>query len=147
MTKPLYDTDFAAWAESQADALRHRSANEIDWDNVAEEIESLSRSDKREIWSRLRIICIHLLKWAFESNWRSTSSWQASIDEGRLQIARLIKESPSLASYPTTQLADAYAHARQTATSQARIPDLPDTCLWTIEQVLDPDFWPPEPRT
>ena len=39
----LYDSDFALWSERQADALRRRDGNEIDWDNVAEEIESLSR--------------------------------------------------------------------------------------------------------
>ena len=49
----LYDNDIALWAEQQADALRRRAANEIDWDNVAEEIESLGRSDKREISNRL----------------------------------------------------------------------------------------------
>jgi glycosyltransferase involved in cell wall biosynthesis len=44
----LYEADIAAWAEQQADALRRRAANEIDWENVAEEIESLARSDRRE---------------------------------------------------------------------------------------------------
>ena len=36
----LYGADIVAWAEQQADALRRRAANEIDWENVAEEIES-----------------------------------------------------------------------------------------------------------
>jgi hypothetical protein len=40
----LYDTDVAAWAEQQAGALRRRAANEIDWDNVAEEIEGVAAS-------------------------------------------------------------------------------------------------------
>ena len=59
----LYDTDVAAWAEQQAGALRRRAANEIDWDNVAEEIEGVAASQKREVRSRLRVICEHLLKW------------------------------------------------------------------------------------
>src|SRR5689334_1934812 len=67
----LYDTDVAAWSEQQAKALRRRAANEIDWDNVAEEIESLSRSDKREICSRLAVICEHLLKWHLQPDARS----------------------------------------------------------------------------
>jgi hypothetical protein len=53
----LYDTDVAAWAERQAVALRRRAANEIDWDNVAEEIEEVAASPKREVRSRLRRIC------------------------------------------------------------------------------------------
>jgi hypothetical protein len=53
----LYEADIAAWAEQQANALRRRAANEIDWENVAEEIESLARSDRRKIRNRLAVIC------------------------------------------------------------------------------------------
>jgi hypothetical protein len=60
----LYDTDFHEWAETQAALLRSRSANALDWDNLAEEIESLARSDEREVASRLLLICQHLLKWS-----------------------------------------------------------------------------------
>ncbi len=44
-----YEADFYTWAISQADAARRRSANEVDWDNVAEELESLARSEFREL--------------------------------------------------------------------------------------------------
>jgi len=50
----LYDLDFVQWSSSQADALRRRAGNEIDWENVAEEIESLGRSDRlasRRSWN------------------------------------------------------------------------------------------------
>jgi len=63
----LYDTDFHEWAETQAAALRNRSANALDWDNIAEEIESLARRDRREIRNRLEVLCQHLLKWEFAS--------------------------------------------------------------------------------
>jgi hypothetical protein len=53
----LYEADIAAWAEQQANALRRRAANEIDWENVAEEIESLARSDRRKIRDPLAVIC------------------------------------------------------------------------------------------
>jgi hypothetical protein len=58
----LYNTDVAAWAERQAGALRRRAANKIDWDNVAEEIEGVATSQKREVRSRLRVVSEHLLK-------------------------------------------------------------------------------------
>jgi hypothetical protein len=66
----LYDTDFALWSEQQAARLRcmgngKRVNDQVDWGNLAEEIESLSRNDRREIRSRLRVICEHLLKWQF----------------------------------------------------------------------------------
>jgi len=53
----LYEADIAAWAEQRANALRRRAANDIDWENVAEEIESLARSDRRKIRDRLAVIC------------------------------------------------------------------------------------------
>ena len=137
----LYENDFALWSDRQADALRRRAWNELDWENVAEEIESLGRSDRREIRSRLKVICEHLLKWQFQPDKRSTS-WRTSIHNSRDKIADLIAESPSLANYPAGQLAGAYVPARRDAAEETGIADLPETCPWTIEQVLDPDFWP-----
>ena len=45
MTQIPYDDDILAWSERQAEALRRRSANELDWDNIAEEIESVGRNE------------------------------------------------------------------------------------------------------
>jgi hypothetical protein len=136
----LYDTDPAAWADQQADALRRRAASEVDWDNVAEEIEHLSRSDRREIRSRLEVICTHLLKLAHQPlMW---SSWRGSVREARRQIADLVEESPSLGAYPATVLARAYRRGRETAMDETGLTDLPAACPWTIEQVLDGAFWP-----
>jgi hypothetical protein len=139
-----YETDFHRWAETQAGLLRTRSANELDWDNLAEEIESLSRSDKREIRSRLAVICEHLLKWQFHPDARS-GSWRSSVREGRDKIADLVEESPSLADYPAAHLAGprgAYARGRAKAADETGFRDLPVGCPWTIEQVLDDAFWP-----
>jgi len=138
-----YDTDTVAWAEQQADALRRRATNEIDWDNVAEEINDLARSDRREIRNRLVVICTHLLKWA-HSPGEAPSSWRGSIQEARHQIADLIEESPSLHDYPATVLAKSYARGRENARYETGRADLPPICPWTIEQVLDVDFLPSE---
>jgi hypothetical protein len=136
-----YATDFAAWSEAQAAALRRRASNEIDWENVAEEIEGLSRSDRREIRSRLAILCEHLLKWRFQPEARSPS-WKSSIRESRDKIADLIEESPSLADCPAAYFAGAYARGRKAAADETGVVDLPEICPWTIGQVLDSEFWP-----
>jgi len=141
MSAKLYDDDIALWAERQAEALRRHSGNEIDWENVAEEIESLSRNDKRAIYNRLVILCQHLLKWQFQSGARS-KSWRSSVTEARSRIGRLLRESPSLRSYPAVVLVEAYADGRKLALIETEIADLPQACPWTIEQMLDPDFWP-----
>jgi len=137
----LYDTDFHEWAETQAALLRSRSANALDWDNLAEEIESLARRDRREIRNRLAIICQHLLKWEFQPARRS-NSWRSSVREARRQIAGLVEESPTLAAYPAAKLADAYEHGREDADAETGLLDLPADCPWSLEQVLDRSFWP-----
>jgi hypothetical protein len=137
----LYDTDFHEWAETQAAALRNRSANALDWDNIPEEIESLARRDRREIRNRLEVLCQHLLKWEFQPRLRS-NIWRSSVREARRQIAGLVEESPTLAAYPAAKLADAYGHGREDAEAETGLPDLPADCPWTIDRVLDRDFWP-----
>jgi hypothetical protein len=136
----LYETDFVSWAEQQADALHRRAANEIDWENVAEEIGILARSDRRDIHNRLAVICVHLLKWTYQRGLRSRS-WRRSIIEARDQIANLVEESPSLVS----RLAKAYADGHRIAELETGLADLPKTCPWTIDQVLSHNFMPDVP--
>jgi hypothetical protein len=137
----LYEDDIAAWAARQADLLRRRASNELDWDNIAEEIADVGRSEEREVESRLAIACEHLLKWEFQPGRRS-NSWRASVVQARTRIARVIQRNPSLKPYPATVLADAYRDGRDVAEAETGLLHLPETCLWTIEQVLDRDFWP-----
>ena len=87
-----YDTDLYEWTKEQADALRRRAANALDWDNLAEEIESLGKSDRRQIQSRLEVLLIHLLKWRYQPEWRC-GSWRGSIFEARLRLRKLLAES------------------------------------------------------
>jgi Domain of unknown function DUF29 len=137
-----YDDDLYAWTKEQADLLRQRAANEIDWDNLAEEIEAVGRSERREIRSRLEILLIHLLKWRYQPEWRS-NSWRASISEARRRIEDVLADNPSLSVFPGESLAGAYRLATFSETiRRLELYRLPDICPWTIHQVLDPDFWP-----
>ena len=54
----------------------------------------------------------------------------------------MIRHNPSLQSYPVTVLTDAYQDGRDVAEAETGVPDLPEACPWTIEQVLGRDFWP-----
>src|SRR5262245_25646374 len=94
----LYEADLAKWADRQAGALAARRAAEVDWDNVAEEIASLGRAQRREIRHRLIRLYQHLLKWQFQPERRS-HSWQSTIGDQRLQIDGLLETSPSLKAY------------------------------------------------
>jgi hypothetical protein len=137
-----YENDLYQWTKAQGDALRRRAANEIDWDNVAEEIESLGRSERREIRSRLENLLIHLLKWHYQPERRS-NSWEASIDEARRRIEDVFADNPSLRAVPVEVLAGAYRLAvLSKAIRRLELERLPSACPWKIEQVLSSDFLP-----
>jgi hypothetical protein len=95
-----YDIDLALWAESQARALRdagHAGTNlPIDWENVAEEIEALGKSQAREVASRLRTILVHLIKLLAPPATEPRGGWRETIIEQRSAIERVIEDSPSL---------------------------------------------------
>jgi hypothetical protein len=136
-----YESDLYGWTKEQADALRRRASNALDWDNLAEEIESLGTSQRSEIRSRLKVLLVHLLKWKHQPELQC-GSWRGSIREARDQIDDMLDDSPSLRAYPAECIAKAYARARAKALDEAGLLRLPDACPWTIEQVLDGDFLP-----
>lgn len=150
LTKPAaYDEDFYAWTRDQAAKLRARAAfdncGDIDWEHAAEEIEGLGSSEESEIESRLAVLLLHLLKWRFQPGFRS-SSWRGSIREQRSRLLRRIRKSPSLRNYPLEVVAEEYQAARLKATGETGLADdaFPAACPFTIEQILDPDFYPEE---
>jgi hypothetical protein len=144
----LYDTDTVLWAERQADLLRRVAAGErvndqVDWKNVVEEIEDVARRDRDRVFGQLVTLCQHLLKWRFQPEMRS-GSWRGSVVGARDRIAKLLRDSPSLAAYPASVLAEAYPPGRRKAEAETGLSDLPASCPWSIEQVLDHAFWPGE---
>ncbi len=141
-----YDEDFALWSTEQAALLRAGRFDELDRENLAEEIESLGRSDRREIGRRLKVLLVHLLKWRFQPE-RQKGGWKATIRGQRVEIAKVIGESPSLRRYPAEVLDDEYRTARADAADETGLPEatFPATCPFTIEQILDPDFLPDAP--
>jgi hypothetical protein len=141
----LYDRDFYEWTAAQASALRENRPGGIDWANLAEEIESLGKSDKRRIASNLNVLVLHLLKWCYQPSKRK-ADWKGSIVEHRTRIRTLIADSPSLGTYPGGILDEEYASARLKAIGQTGLPEscVPETCPFAIEDILDPGFWPGE---
>lgn len=145
VAKELYETDFYAWTEDQARKLRSRAHNDMDWDNLAEEIDSVGRSQKNQIRSRLIVLLAHLLKWQFQPE-RRGSSWQTTIGRERTDIDGVLADSPSLRSFPAEVLADAYAHALRDAARETMLPvkTFPASCPYGIAEILNPEFMPGE---
>jgi len=142
-----YDTDFYAWCHEQARLMREGRLGELDVENVAEELESMGRSDKHQIRSRLKVLITHLLKWRYQPGRRSTS-WQRTIRDQREELAYIASESPSLKGYASTILPAVYASARHAASIETGIDYsvFPDACPFSADQVADLDFLPIEPE-
>lgn len=142
----LYERDFHAWLTEQARQLRGRSHNDIDWDNLAEEVESVARSERREIRSRLALLVQHLLKWQFQPGRRS-ESWRLTIAEQRKFILSIIEDSPSLSSFPAAVFAEEYRDGRRRALDETGIDSslIPLEPPFSVEQALDSSFMPGKP--
>jgi hypothetical protein len=141
----LYTQDFYTWCLDQAALLTARDADAIDWDNLAEEMRGLARSEKRALHSFLRGLLMHLLKWQYQPTMRQTGhSWAYSIRNGRREVRDLLEDEPGLTHVLDATLLRAYAYAREDAAHETGMPlaTFPESCPWTLEQVLDDDFWP-----
>jgi hypothetical protein len=138
-----YEEDFYAWTIDQARLLRSGELAAIDAANIAEEIESMGRSDRRELKSRLVVLIMHLLKWRRQPAARSRS-WSATIEEQRLQIEGVLAESPSLRPTTAAMLPEAYVIARARAIAETGLADdlFPNVCPFTPEDVLSAAFLP-----
>jgi len=138
-----YEVDFYAWANEQAALLRAGRLGTADIDNIAEELESMGRSEKRELISRLTVLLTHLLKWQFQPGQQSRS-WWATIRIQRRDLARHLKDNPSLRGRLDDAIDDAYGNAQIEAMAQTNLPEsiFPATCPWPWEQIMDEGFWP-----
>ena len=138
-----HDLDLHAWAREQADALRRRSANELDWDKVAEEIENLVGQQQWELYNRLVVLLTHLLKWAYQPSHRSRS-WRATLAIQRREITKLVRRSPSLKSVQNAEFVEAYGTSRLKAETETglALPTFPLDPPFTLDQALDPDWTP-----
>src|SRR3954463_12195407 len=138
-----YEADFYAWTQAQAKLLRADRPNSIDWEHLAEEIESLGRSEKRELVSRLVVLMTHLLKWQHQPAHRG-KSWRLSIKEHRLRLARHLSENPSLKAKLNAAIADAYEEAVIVAARQTELDEdvFSEICPWSFDQMMDASFLP-----
>jgi hypothetical protein len=139
----LYEQDFYQWTQRMAELIRAGHWQEIDVENIAEEIESLGRSDKRELRSRLDILLMHLLKWSYQPDSR-TNSWRATITEQRFRILDLLEDSPSLKPFLESEFERCYQNARKLAADETGLPlaTFPEGSPFNSARTLESDFLP-----
>ncbi|AXG48841.1 DUF29 family protein [Photorhabdus laumondii subsp. laumondii] len=138
-----YETDVVAWANEQAALLRSGKLSQIDIENIAEEIEDVGKSEKRELASRLAVLLAHLMKWQFQPG-RRGSSWQRTIKEQRKSLSRRTDKTPSLKGCLADKewLDDAWSDAVAIAANETGLDVFPESCIWDIEQILSQGFYP-----
>ena len=143
MNTQNYTEDFHAWALQNAQLLREGRLDDIDIDNIAEELEDMGGSKERELESRLGVLLAHLLKWVYQPE-RRGNSWQATIEEQRRRIERLLRKNPSLHSKLAECFCDAYGDARLIAVRETGFNknSFPSDCPFTLVQTLDDAYWP-----
>jgi len=146
-----YDRDFDAWIQQHIALLKQGRVTEIDVEHLIEELEDMGRSNRRELVNRFIPLIAHLLKWQhqykqLQERWDSFTggSWKGTIIEQRVKIAKLFKQNPSLKSNLQDAISEAYPDALDIAMNETDLPKstFPDSCPYTIDQLLDRKFYP-----
>ena len=138
-----YEQDFYSWTQEQAALLKQGRFAELDVNNLIEEVETMGRSEKRELESRLTILLLHLLKWQYQAI-RRGRSWQLSIDEQRIQFCATLNDNPSLTAKLDDIITKAYRLAVIQAARETKLSKtvFPEHCPWTLAEFLDEGFYP-----
>jgi hypothetical protein len=142
-TGSLYDEDFAVWTSETARLLRERRFDEVDIEHIAEEIEDMGKRDKRELYSRLTVLIVHLLKWKYQPE-KKSEGWRSTVATQRTEIQLVLDDSPSLRRSAPLAVGEIYPRALKSAIAQTGLPTrtFPRECPFSPEQILDLSFLP-----
>jgi hypothetical protein len=147
-----YDTDVYAWSQRQGTLLRRLAAGErvndadLDWPNIAEEIETVGRSEREAVASRIATIIEHLIKLQASPATEPRAGWENTIDRARGDVERLLRHNPSIRrqvqemideELPTAQRLAARALVRHNEVPKVE----PQTLSYSESQVLN-DWYP-----
>lgn len=154
----LYDSDFYAWTQSQAAALRAVGGQAgggqagdlgvaaVDWEHLAEEIEDMGRSQAEEIENRLTTLLEHLIKLRFSPDAAPRGGWRRTIVEQRRMLRKRLEQNPSLRRWPQTVLAECWADACENIAADQSVQGAPATCPFDLEtEILARDWFPSAP--
>jgi len=128
----LYETDFYAWTQDMAEAVRTGSfVTEKDLKLLAEEIEDLGKAEKRGLNSAVIVLFVHLLKKQFQPK-KATRSWELTIKDQQAEIGDILDENPSLKRWLRDPefIGRAYQRARTKAALETKLDEetFPETC-------------------
>jgi hypothetical protein len=148
--KSLYEEDYHAWALGQADALRRLAGNRwngpLDLEHLAKEVEDLGKAERNAVLSQAERVIGHALKLEHSRAPEPRRHWILTIAQTRRELARHLTRS--LRRVLEEELPASYRSERDLTARALRLygePDaaaLPADCPYTLEQILDPDWFP-----
>lgn len=141
-----YEGDFHAWAIENARLLREGQFSQLDAEHIAEELEGMSTSERRELLRRAQVLLLHLLKHAYQPK-RRGKSWLLTINHQRSAIEQLLEDSPSLVGLlDAATLEKVYRRAVRDAVIATDLERdrFPDDLPWNLAQLRDEDWLPGE---
>ena len=141
--KKLYEQDFYLWLEANAKLLTEKRFTELDLEHLIVEINSMGKSEKRELENRLIVLIMHLLKCQYQPE-KLSQSWISTIKEQRRQIRKLLKNSPSLKSYLPQIMDESYQDARFEASDETKLElvTFPVNNPFSLDDILKSEFFP-----
>jgi len=147
----LYNQDLVQWSAEQARALRTAaragSNPPVDWEHVAEEIESLGITERRALSSHIATVVEYLLTLQASPATEAVRGWKDTIRRARSEIDRLLADSPSLRREIIRIIANEVPRMRSLVRDTLQdygehpLTDI-DALTYTETQVLGP--WMPE---
>jgi len=144
----LYETDFSRWVDKTAKLLAEKRFSELDLDELIEEVQDLAGRHRDAYESRLQVIIEHLLKLTYAPDpiYRNNErGWRNTISQERDNIERLLHQNAGAARDKDEARVNAFKYGlREIARTRDDFGaiDWPQACPWTLEQLLDPDFFP-----
>jgi hypothetical protein len=138
-----YNQDFYSWIYKNIDLLKQRKFSEIDVDILIDELESMTKYEKRELSNYFMVLIANLLKWQFQPEQRG-GSWRGSIHEQRIKITKQLEDSPSLKNNIEESISKSYSKSVALAAKELDLPLtwFPERCPYSIDQLLNEDFYP-----
>jgi hypothetical protein len=112
-----YEKDFYGWCDKQASIIRNGDICLMDFENLAEEIESMGNEKRRELQNRLTVLLTHILKWKYQPSHRG-NSWRYTMDEQIERIDDLLLDNPSLKAKYGEIITKAYKYSRMHARNE-----------------------------
>ena len=142
----LYEQDFYLWIQETVEILKKGQLEQLDIENLIEEVDSMGKSQRKELKTRLTVLIEHLLKlqyWTTEKDYNARG-WRNTIVEQRRQIVYMLVDSPSLKAMVNDMFLDCYQDARNDTLRKYQLPLtlFPQECPFSLLEVLDPDFIP-----